>query len=70
MSYSTSQAPAKFAPVLRSNLRVWPLIELFRQRRDLEKLSEHQLRDIGVSQSAARTEAKRPFWDAPKHWMK
>jgi len=35
-----------------------------RQRRDLAKLAAEHLADIGVSQSAARQEAEKPFWRA------
>lgn len=33
-----------------------------RTRRALGQLSDHQLRDIGLSYGAATTEARRPFW--------
>jgi uncharacterized protein YjiS (DUF1127 family) len=44
------------------------LVELWheraRQRRALAQLSDAQLRDIGISRSAARQEASQPFWRA------
>jgi uncharacterized protein YjiS (DUF1127 family) len=36
--------------------------ERARQRRALAQLSDAQLRDIGISRSAARQEASQPFW--------
>ena len=38
--------------------------ERARQRRHLAEMSAHMLRDIGVSVSAARAEAGKPFWQA------
>lgn len=34
-----------------------------RARLQLLKLSEHQLRDIGITRREAEAEAKRDFWD-------
>jgi uncharacterized protein YjiS (DUF1127 family) len=36
--------------------------ERARQRRDLAEMSPHMLKDIGISVSAARAEAGKPFW--------
>lgn len=36
---------------------------IHKQRRELAKLTQTQLADIGVSFKAAKTEANRPFWD-------
>lgn len=33
-----------------------------KQRRDLAKLSDQQLSDIGITSSQAKTECKRRFW--------
>ena len=33
-----------------------------RQRRDLARLNEHRLRDIGISLAQAQQEAGKPFW--------
>ena len=50
-----------------SLLRVVPRLldwhERARQRRALVALDDHMLNDIGLSRSAARQEAARPFWD-------
>lgn len=41
-----------------------------RSRRRLEELDAYLLRDIGLTESEARHEAERPFWDAPGHWRR
>jgi len=37
--------------------------EVYRQRRELRELSDHLLKDIGISRSDAMREASRAFWD-------
>ena len=41
---------------------------LYRQRRALARLDAQALADIGLSQSDAQSEAKRPIWDVPSNW--
>lgn len=36
--------------------------ERARQRRQLLEMSDHMLRDIGITRADARAEAERPFW--------
>ena len=36
-----------------------------RERRQLLELSDHMLRDVGLTRAEARDEAARPFWDVP-----
>jgi uncharacterized protein YjiS (DUF1127 family) len=36
--------------------------ELARQRRALLALSDHMLKDIGITRAEAEREARRPFW--------
>lgn len=43
-------------------------LDLYRQRRALAALDADGLNDIGVSREAAQAEARRPIWDAPRHW--
>lgn len=45
-----------------ATVNVWR--ERARQRRHLGEMSAEMLRDIGVSVSAARAEAGKPFWTA------
>lgn len=40
--------------------------QLYRERRLLRMLSDHQLRDIGLTRAQAEAEAERPFWDDPR----
>ena len=40
-------------------------LRVSRERRALGDLDARALKDIGASQSAARAEAHRPFWDVP-----
>jgi uncharacterized protein YjiS (DUF1127 family) len=50
---------------------LWPMIqalgswlERIRQRRELLRLPEAMLKDIGISQCDAWCEAQKPFWKA------
>lgn len=49
---------------------LFALMDLARERRTLAGLDAHLLRDIGIDQARAATEARRPFWDVPQHWRK
>ena len=42
---------------------------LRRERARLTALDEHLLRDIGLSRDEALSEAQRPAWDVPAHWL-
>lgn len=46
------------------------MIELRRQRRALERLDMHLLRDIGLDYPTAKAEAQRPLWDVPRSWRR
>lgn len=48
--------------------RFMEMREVARQRAALARLSPEQLRDIGLDGDLARSEADRPFWDAPQGW--
>lgn len=48
--------------------RVIALESLRRQRRALERMTDRQLDDLGLSRAAAAREASRPVWDAPETW--
>lgn len=43
-------------------------VALTRSRRDLRRLDDHLLHDIGLSRADAEAEATRAPWDAPSHW--
>ncbi len=48
--------------------RLAQALAVHRQRRQLARLEDHLLRDIGLTRAAALAEAERPLWDAPAHW--
>jgi len=52
--------------------RLWQMLRrgaaLCRQRRALSRLSCAQLRDVGVTEQAAKAEAARKICDVPAHW--
>ncbi len=50
--------------------RIKRLYSLWRQRRALGQLDDAALDDIGLSRQQAAAEARRPVWDAPKHWFR
>lgn len=41
-----------------------------RQRRALLRMDSAQLTDIGLKRRDAETEAARPVWNVPHHWMR
>ncbi|KIC29268.1 DUF1127 domain-containing protein [Leisingera sp. ANG-M6] len=47
---------------LRLHLAAW------RQRRQLSRLDDRALEDIGVTRAQADAEARGGFWRAPDHW--
>lgn len=56
-SWSTAQSG--LAAILQA-LLAWH--DRARQRRGLLQLSDHMLRDVGLSRAEARCEAAKPFW--------
>lgn len=36
----------------------------------LDRLSDDQLRDIGLTRAEVEDEMRRPAWDAPLHWRR
>ncbi|MBT9384695.1 DUF1127 domain-containing protein [Pseudooceanicola sp. CBS1P-1] len=57
-------APAKRSPFAY----LATLLRVRRERRALSKLSDALLSDIGYSREAARAEAARRAWDAPRRF--
>ncbi|GGA13077.1 DUF1127 domain-containing protein [Neptunicoccus cionae] len=49
--------------------RIRDALQLRRQRLQLTRLSDAQLRDIGLTRAEAGAEARRRAWDAPNHWQ-
>jgi uncharacterized protein YjiS (DUF1127 family) len=62
--HTTTQTPG----VLQALRAVLTLFSIARERRQLARLDDHILRDIGISRDEAETEASRVGWDAPAHW--
>lgn len=62
---ATEAVAPKWMPRLA---RALDLLTLWRSRRRLDDLDDHLLQDIGLSRDIARTEARRPVWDVPRHW--
>jgi uncharacterized protein YjiS (DUF1127 family) len=54
------RGPQSLAAIAFARLLHWH--ELARQRRALLALSDHMLKDIGISRAEAEREASRPFW--------
>ena len=48
--------------------RLAQVMAMRRHRVALSKLEPHLLRDIGLTEDQARTEAARAIWDVPSHW--
>jgi uncharacterized protein YjiS (DUF1127 family) len=48
--------------VLRAGTMVAVWLERGRQRRALRQLSDHMLKDLGLSRSDAERESSKPFW--------
>ena len=44
--------------------------KLRRQRLALKRLSDDQLKDIGITRDQANSEAARGVWDAPSTWQR
>ncbi|KQI67353.1 hypothetical protein AN189_15475 [Loktanella sp. 3ANDIMAR09] len=40
----------------------------FRQRRAMHRLTDAQLRDIGLTRAQIAADTARPVWDSPRHW--
>lgn len=69
MAFVSTSHPCR--PARRSRLAVFhELLALRRQRQELRHLDDRSLDDMGITRAEARTEAARPFWDAPHHWLK
>lgn len=43
------------------HVKTWNAVS--RQRRELLKLSDHMLKDLGLSRADAERESRRPFWE-------
>lgn len=74
-----SQSSAQTLPHARPSAGIAPrhafaalreMIATARSRRQLAALSEQRLADLGLTPAEAAREAQRPFWDAPRAWLR
>jgi uncharacterized protein YjiS (DUF1127 family) len=56
----TPSTPWTSAAVLAEGVLAW--FERVRQRRQLGELSDHMLKDIGLSRADVEAEVAKPFW--------
>lgn len=68
MTYIAQTRPAHLSG--RTTPKIAALYGLWKQRRQLRQLDARTLSDIGVSRQEAQSEARRPFWDVPAHWLR
>jgi uncharacterized protein YjiS (DUF1127 family) len=61
-AFSTWRGKRHIHPVAAAFALIARWIERSRQRQALAALDDHQLRDIGITRSAALGEAEKPFW--------
>jgi len=59
VSHAALPRPATFRG-LRQTFALW--LQRARTRRQLDALSDHELRDLGLDRGAAAREAIKPFW--------
>ncbi len=50
--------------------RLLTMFDVRRTRLDLSRLSDAQLRDIGLTRDEIAAEIARPMWDVPAHWRR
>ncbi|TGN68288.1 DUF1127 domain-containing protein [Paracoccus gahaiensis] len=46
------------------------MFDVRRTRLDLDRLTDDQLRDIGLTREDVEAEMNRPLWDVPAHWRR
>ncbi len=67
LSQFTNSIYTNMTELMRSINKVWATVKAWQevswQRRELINLSDHQLKDIGISRADAQREANRHFWD-------
>lgn len=48
--------------------RILTMLDVRKTRIDLSRLTDEQLRDVGLTRDDVEAELARPIWDAPSHW--
>jgi len=68
-AWQTSQPPttSHLGSILQFFGRWAQAYRVYRERRALLALSDHALKDIGLSRADAYREASRPIWDLPEN---
>ena len=68
-AWQASHPPAtsRFGPILQFYSRLAEAYRIYRERQALLALSDHTLKDIGLSRGDAHREANRRFWDIPEN---
>ena len=49
---------------------VLTLFDVRKSRIDLDRLTDEQLHDIGLTREDVMAEMARPIWDVPRHWRR
>ncbi|MFN3525704.1 MAG: DUF1127 domain-containing protein [Paracoccus sp. (in: a-proteobacteria)] len=50
--------------------RILTMFDVRRTRIDLSRLSDDQLRDVGLTRDQVEAELSRPAWDVPANWRR
>jgi uncharacterized protein YjiS (DUF1127 family) len=50
--------------------RILTMFDVRRTRIDLSRLSDDQLRDVGLTRDQVEAELSRPAWDVPPNWRR
>jgi uncharacterized protein YjiS (DUF1127 family) len=50
--------------------RLLTMFDVHRTRLDLDRLTDAQLRDIGLTREDVEAEMQRPIWDVPANWRR
>ncbi|MFD1882909.1 DUF1127 domain-containing protein [Paracoccus pacificus] len=63
-------APGRVYTGIRANWlrRILTAVDLRQSRLALARLSDEQLRDVGLTPEQAKAEARRSMWDVPEHF--
>lgn len=50
--------------------RILTILDVRKSRIDLARLSDEQLRDVGLTRNDVEQELARPSWDVPSNWRR
>lgn len=66
--FSHSATVAAPRPSVGIFKRIAVLITVRKTRKDLSRLTDAQLSDIGLTRDDVQAEIQRPVWDVPSNW--